>query len=48
MSPPTNPDDGEHVVEVLTLPPKEAADYLREHDDTHADVVLLAVALGLV
>lgn len=45
---PTNPDDGEHVVEVLTLSPSEAADYLREHDATHADVVLLADAMGLL
>jgi 8-oxo-dGTP diphosphatase len=48
VGPPTNPDDGEHVVAVRTLPPAEAADWLRPHDPIHADVVLLAVALGLV
>ena len=48
VGPPANPDDGEHVVEVRTLPPAEAADWLRPHDPIHADVVLLAVARGLV
>lgn len=47
-SQPTNPTDGEHVVEVLSLPAREAADWLRVHDDTHADVVLLAEAMGLI
>ena len=45
---PLNPPDGEEVVEVLTLPVEEAADYLREHDPIHADVVLHAQALGLL
>ncbi len=36
---PTNPADGETVVEVLALPPTEAAEYLQEHDPMHADVV---------
>ncbi len=45
---PTNPPDGEDVVEVLTLPVEEAADYLRRHDPIHADVVLHAQALGLL
>lgn len=43
---PSNPDDGEDVVEVLTLPPAEAADWLAVHDPDHADLVRLAVALG--
>jgi 8-oxo-dGTP diphosphatase len=45
---PTNPPDGETVVEVLTLPPAEAADYLEVHDRVHADVLRHAVAMGLV
>ena len=47
-SAPTNPPDGEEVVEVLTLPVAEAADYLRQDDPIHADVVLHAQALGLL
>jgi 8-oxo-dGTP diphosphatase len=46
--PPTIPDDGEDVVEVLALPPAEAARWLRVHDAEHADVVLLAEAMGLL
>lgn len=46
--PPTNPADGEDVVEVRRLPAAEAAAWLREHDDEHADVVLLAEAMGLL
>jgi 8-oxo-dGTP diphosphatase len=45
---PTNPPDGESVVEVLTLPPVEAADYLEAHDRFQADVLRHAVAMGLV
>jgi 8-oxo-dGTP diphosphatase len=45
--PPTNPPDGENVVEVSALPPPRAADYLAEHDPMHADVVRLARAMGL-
>lgn len=45
---PTNPPDGEVVVEVLALPPAEAAAYLDEKDPTHAAVLRHAVALGLV
>jgi 8-oxo-dGTP diphosphatase len=45
---PTNPDDGERVVEVLMLPPPVAADYLQEEDPIHADVVRHAHAIGLV
>jgi hypothetical protein len=44
---PLNPADGEHVVEVLTLPPDVAADWLEVHDPVHADLVRLAVARGL-
>jgi len=44
---PLNPADGEEVVEVLTLPPVEAAAWLAEHDPVHADVVRLALAVGL-
>jgi len=45
---PTNPVDGETVVEVLTLPPAAAADYIEEHDPIHADVLRHAEAMGLV
>ena len=46
--PPSNPPDGENVVEVLTLPPSTAADYLAEEDPLHADVLRHADALGLI
>jgi len=45
---PTNPADGEQVVEVLTLPPSEAATWLAGHDNQMADLVRLAEALRLV
>jgi len=45
---PTNPANGETVVEVLTLPPAAAAEYIREHDPVHADVLRHAEAMGLV
>jgi 8-oxo-dGTP diphosphatase len=45
---PSNPPDGESVVEVLALPVAEAATWLRVHDAEHADVLLLAEALGLI
>ena len=45
---PLNPADGELVVEVLTLPPDDAADWLEVHDPVHAEVVRLAVCLDLV
>ncbi len=48
IGPPSNPDHGEHVVEVLTLAPCEAAHYIGEHDALHADVIRLAQAMGLV
>jgi 8-oxo-dGTP diphosphatase len=46
--PPTNPEDGEAVVEVRRLTVEEAAAWLRVHDREHADVVLLASAMGLL
>lgn len=48
VGPPTNPHDGEHVVEVLTLLPAEAASYIEIHDPLHADVVRLAHAMALI
>lgn len=45
---PQIPADGEAVVEVRTLSPADAADWLRVHDAEHADVVLLADAMGLL
>jgi 8-oxo-dGTP diphosphatase len=47
VGPPTNPDDGEQVVEVLQLPPHDAVAYIAEHDTIHADVLAHAIALGL-
>ncbi|MBA2445600.1 MAG: NUDIX domain-containing protein [Nocardioidaceae bacterium] len=46
--PPRNPPDGESIVEVLTLPPMEAADYIEPHDPLHAHVVRLALAMGRI
>jgi hypothetical protein len=48
VGPPTNPDDGEQVVEVLALSPAEAARWISDHDRTHADVIRLADAMGLL
>jgi hypothetical protein len=45
---PINPEDGETVVEVVTLCPTAAADYIEDHDQVHADVLRHAVALGLL
>jgi len=45
---PTNPIDGETVVEVLTLPPALAAQYLADEESLHADVLRHAIALDLV
>ncbi len=45
---PSNPPDGERVVEVLTLPPSAAAPYLDVHDPVHADVVRHALAMGVL
>jgi 8-oxo-dGTP diphosphatase len=46
--PPSNPSDGERVVEVLALPAAAAAAYLEEEDPVHADVLRHADGLGLV
>lgn len=48
VGPPTNPRNGERVVEVLALPPEDAADYIEEHDPLQAAVVRLARAMALV
>jgi 8-oxo-dGTP diphosphatase len=45
---PVNPPDGEQVVEVRTLAPDLAAGFIAEHDPVHADVLRLAVAMGLL
>jgi 8-oxo-dGTP diphosphatase len=45
---PVNPPDGEQVVEVRTLAPGLAAAFLAGHDPVHADVLRLAVAMGLL
>jgi 8-oxo-dGTP diphosphatase len=47
--PPTNPPDGESVVEVLALPPAEAVAWLAVWEEVeHAQVVALADAMGLL
>lgn len=46
--PPSNPPDGERVIEVLALSPVEAAAYLDHQDPVHADVVRHAEGLGLL
>jgi len=46
--PPQNPADGEQVLEVLALDPEPAADWLDDHDPVCADVVRLALAMGLL
>ncbi|GAB3918999.1 hypothetical protein GCM10011575_29150 [Microlunatus endophyticus] len=48
IGPPENPPDGEQVLEVVVLDPLPAADWLDDHDPVHADVVRLAVAMGLI
>ncbi|WP_197430066.1 NUDIX hydrolase [Auraticoccus cholistanensis] len=45
---PTNPDHGEVVVQVLTLPVTDAVTYLEATDPVHADVLRHAHAMGLV
>jgi 8-oxo-dGTP diphosphatase len=46
---PTNPPDGETVIEVLTLPPLDAVDYLAGFDDGQlTEVLRLAIAMGHV
>lgn len=48
VGPPSNPCDGEQVVEVLALPPADAAGYIEQHDPLQAAVVRLAQAMALV
>lgn len=48
VGPPTCPDDGEQITDVLQLPPDDAVDYLAAHDPIHADVLAHAIALGLL
>lgn len=48
VGPPTSPDDGEQITDVLQLPPREAVEYLAEHDPIHADVLAHALALGVL
>ncbi|WP_152363877.1 NUDIX domain-containing protein [Microlunatus speluncae] len=45
---PTMPPDGEQITAVHALPPEEAAAYLDQHDQDHADVVRLAALLGIL
>lgn len=45
--PPTNPADGEEVVEVAVLPVAEAVAFLAPEDPIHADVLRLAAEMGL-
>jgi 8-oxo-dGTP diphosphatase len=45
---PTNPPDGEQVLEVLALPPAQAADWLAEYDVQMGELVRLAAELGYV
>lgn len=45
---PTNPTEGEQVVQVQELTVDEAATYLDVHDRLHAGVVRLAAAMGVV
>ena len=48
VGPPSNPPDGEQIVEVLTLALPAAIAYLAEHDPLHAQVLSLATSMGLV
>jgi 8-oxo-dGTP diphosphatase len=48
VGPPSNPPDGEQVVEVLTLSPSEAIAFLAEEDPMHSGVLRLADAMGLI
>lgn len=45
---PTNPTDGEKVVDVVCLAPTDAAEYLAVEDRLHADVVRHAHAMNLL
>jgi 8-oxo-dGTP diphosphatase len=46
--PPVNPPDGEQVIEVRTMAPAAAAEYIAEHDPMLADILRLAAAMGLI
>ena len=46
--PPTNPSDGEQIVDVLLLDPEEAVEFLAPDHPTGADIVRLAMAMDLV
>lgn len=46
--PPTNPPDGEQIVEVRLLDPAEAVEFLAVDHPTGADIVRLAMAMDLV
>jgi 8-oxo-dGTP diphosphatase len=48
LGPPTNPPDGETIVDVLAMEPGDAADYIDRHDPVHGDVVRLADAMDLI
>jgi 8-oxo-dGTP diphosphatase len=48
VAPPSNPPDGEQVLEVLALTPSRAIDFLATHDPMHTDVLRLADAMGLI
>ena len=44
---PTMPDEGaERIVEVLTLPPEQAVQYIEAHDPMQAEVLRHAIAMG--
>lgn len=45
---PTSPPDGEQIVAVHELAPVEAIRFLRSHDEHEADVLALAVAMGVL
>lgn len=45
---PTSPPDAEQITGVHALPPRDAADYLEQHDPDHADVVRLAMWTGVL
>lgn len=48
IAPPVNPPDGEQVIEVRTMAPAAAAEYIAEHDPMLADVLRLATVMGLI
>lgn len=48
VQPPTNPEDGEEVIEVRSMAVPQAARWLAVHDPVCADVVRLADAMGLI